>query len=610
MSNIILKLTIIATIITSSLAGRNGSFRQLPAGTSQLKSSRTIDESECYNVEEVFELVKSFSKSRDILLEDNVIVDSCMQGGVIGVKSTFNMILKSIDAKCDFSFVTTQSRKGKKREIKGSNDVLDALAQTLRNCVYVFKTPAHFEKIVTDVNEESIVDDQKYKDEQFEEYVEEEEEEEIPLVENRFNCENNKDEIYGLFIIKAHLLGRAIPDGLVLTDCNSLFNNGRASYFVAFEKDGKRCDMGIVSHRDDINEYSFVGLAQENQFVNDITYCDNILKVDEVKNQYNKINEPINEEISDINEEEVAMTIKSVDDKTNNIVNNLPAGIEADSLTDDCDKIEAKKQFQNRFNKFIEEFGNNYTVKDFNITLINCRKNKNPINDGFRRSVLDIRVNNRPCVIDYKTDTLKDIDFMSPIKKEYFNKEVRNCLDKVEAHTKSKKTAKNQKKNAKKAAKKALAIENSEHHHTNVTATLEDENETTDNRIQVHASILGEMKDTKDWKFGAEVFSDLIVADYLEGKIVYKQNVIKVEKDDVASFKASIIYSFNNDVCQLQVYFSFDVKKYYIYHERITTDEENNDIFKAPLAYNMFSEKNCVDVYGTMLIKRQLPKSE
>lgn len=110
--------------------------------------------------------------------------------------------------------------------------------------------------------------------------------------------------------------------------------------------------------------------------------------------------------------------------------------------------------------------------------------------------------------------------------------------------------------------------------------------------------LVGHAKES-DWEVAADAFAKLVVADMLQGKVVYKQNVLKSQTQVFSGVMTAGVYSFDGVVCELKVFApASGDKKLKIYHDSVTMSGEKSHFAKT-LNFSPYSHPNCVDVFGT-----------
>lgn len=110
--------------------------------------------------------------------------------------------------------------------------------------------------------------------------------------------------------------------------------------------------------------------------------------------------------------------------------------------------------------------------------------------------------------------------------------------------------------------------------------------------------LVGHAQDS-DWEVAADAFAKLVVADMLQGKVVYKQNVLKSQTQVFSGVMIAGVYSFDGVVCELKVFSpATGDKKLKIYHDSVTSNNDRTAFVKT-LTFSPYSHPNCVDVFGT-----------
>jgi hypothetical protein len=102
-----------------------------------------------------------------------------------------------------------------------------------------------------------------------------------------------------------------------------------------------------------------------------------------------------------------------------------------------------------------------------------------------------------------------------------------------------------------------------------------------------------------DWTTAAHMFAQLVVADMLQGKVVYKQNVLESKTQVFAGIMTSAVFSFDGVVCELKAFKAPRADAHLqIYHDGVSVGDQNS-VFLPTLEFAQYSYNNCLDIFGT-----------
>lgn len=168
-------------------------------------------------------------------------------------------------------------------------------------------------------------------------------------------------------------------------------------------------------------------------------------------------------------------------------------------------------------------------------------------------------------------------------------------IDEVVAPTKAKKTKKRNNKKSKKNAvgSTAASLEESESSHLT--------NSTHDHHI------VGGFTDG-DWSEATQLYNLLAISNYVEGKVIYMQNIVEVSVQVVNGLNIKAVYSFNGKKCQLNGYKGLD-QKMYVYQDNKNFNGQPN-LFKHNLSNMPYTIESCLETFGTSLAKELVNKTD
>ena len=101
------------------------------------------------------------------------------------------------------------------------------------------------------------------------------------------------------------------------------------------------------------------------------------------------------------------------------------------------------------------------------------------------------------------------------------------------------------------------------------------------------------------WTVAAHMFAQFVVADMLQGKVVYKQNVLESKTQVFAGVMTSAVFSFDGVVCELKAFRAPRADAHLqLYHNGVAEGDANS-VFLPTLEFAPYKYDNCVDVFGT-----------
>lgn len=102
-----------------------------------------------------------------------------------------------------------------------------------------------------------------------------------------------------------------------------------------------------------------------------------------------------------------------------------------------------------------------------------------------------------------------------------------------------------------------------------------------------------------NWGKCAHMFADLVVADLVQGKVVYKQNVLECNTQVFAGVMTSAVFSFDGVVCEIKAFRAARSDAHLqLYHDGVYEGDQNSVLLPS-LEFSPYKHDNCADVFGT-----------
>ena len=391
-------------------------------------------------------------------------------------------------------------------------------------------------------------------------------------------------EVYSLIAYKAleeHLL---FPKDLQILECESNINDESAYYRVDFQHGVQTCAVHLETSLIPYNTHTTDG-AKEG-FIRDVKDCISIADADDVSAERQRLRH--------------------------------------------CDDHEGY------FRELVDFYRSKSADRTAALKFVECLENDS---ESEPSRVLKVKVNSTDCLFRMDSDTTKEGIFMIKDQVSQLERDIAACDHNIRMRKQAKKREKRQRykanKKQKKIQKKELedqkksnslkeAVEQLERDgfadDLNIDFT-EDQEEDSDLDQESSAPLLLTRQngfidyDSSDHyrvsdielEVATRIFQQLIVAGLLEGKVLYKQNVVSAKLKTSATPYYILVYSMNNSRCELRVTVPSAGRGPMVYHDKVTTPTSH--LLPKPRPH-FYVNTNCVDLYGTPFAFAQLQSTE
>lgn len=594
MSRTLFGLTIITTLIALASATSN-------------QHSKMLEEKDCGNSHVALDTIKIFAKKNNVALPANISVDTCRHSGKIGKYNNFKLVFLMDDVSCAVEFKTPAGNNKDKLPI----DTQHTLRNTLLDCVKEYKLKSE-EKMQEIFGADHMAID----------------------------C-SKKAEVYNLIIAKAFEYGVQFPVGMTMISCDLKNEDGLLDYSVTLKKDDKVCDVELRTNPD--FSAGFASEEDKESFLTDAHYCLAHESNDECDEEdpffyhfveYYTTKNPIHS-----NDIQLVKCLQA-DSSTHKrrvlsvAFNSVVCDIEMRSMKDDedvfvsdedaqflnkqiqaCDQKVAQVKKDNKNNKKkanadkkkaaqvneTQPESKTLDLEKLKSVLDNIQDTDSFVNfdDSYYDSLTPPPLVRRNAFKEENKISSKNIDatdLQSDVDEHYFDFDDSEMpslptLRRVNAtHERM--------PNLRKATDPSSSSESYDESDDFVGGLQSTLDQQRSSKLR-KTFVVGGIQDIGSAE-ALILFSDLVKADLLVGKIVYHENVVSVKTQVTTGLHLIAVYNIDNVICEIQAQrFPYKTRPQ-VYHKLITK-ETSNEYFIPELAFSKYEHPNCVEMFGTKL---------